>query len=148
MNTDLVGGAIGLVLTIAFWYGRGQWSPLSAMFPNAVLVALGVLSVALLIKAFIRPEVRPVFAEGNRTRIAVTAVALLGWIWIIPMLGFYLASLGVFTALTIYIASSSRRVRAREVGIWVAIIAAEIAALHVIFVQVLGVPLPAGIFAP
>jgi putative tricarboxylic transport membrane protein len=148
MNTDLLGGAVGLVLTVGFWYGRGHWSPLSAMFPNAVLVALGVLSVALLIKAFVRPEFRPIFAEGNRTRIAVTVVALLAWAWIIPMLGFYLASLVVFTALTIYIASSSRRVTVKNVGIWVVIVAAELAALHVIFAQVLGVPLPAGIFAP
>lgn len=148
VNTDLLGGGFSLILTLIFWFGRGSWSPLSAMFPNTVLIVMGVLSLALLVKGFIKPEVRPIFTEGSRTRIVVTAVALLIWVWIIPLLGFYLASLIAFTGLTIYIALASRRVAPKSVAIWVVIIALELAVLYFIFSRLLYVPLPAGVFAP
>lgn len=104
INTDALGGLFGLALTLLFWFGRGSWSPLSAMFPNTVLVVMGALSVGLLIQSLVRRDVRPVFADGNRTRIVVTAVALLVWVWSIRYLGFYLAGLIFFTGLTLYIA--------------------------------------------
>lgn len=148
VNIDLVGGAFGLILTLIFWFGRGSWSPLSAMFPNTVLIVMGVLSIALLAQSFIKPEVRPIFTEGNRTRIVVTAFALLLWVWAIPLLGFYLASIIVFTGLTVYIASASRRVTPRNVVVWVVVIALELAALDFIFSRLLHVQLPAGVFGP
>lgn len=148
VNIDLVGGAFGLILTLIFWFGRGSWSPLSAMFPNTVLIVMGVLSIALLAQSFIKPEVRSIFTEGNRTRIVVTAFALLLWVWAIPLLGFYLASIIVFTGLTVYIASASRRVTPRNVVVWVVVIALELAVLDFIFSRLLHVQLPAGVFGP
>jgi hypothetical protein len=130
-----------------FFFGRGQWSPLSAMFPNTVLVLMGVLSVAVLVKAFVRPERRLLFAEGSRARTVVTAVALLVWVWAISILGFYLASLLVFTALTLYIAQASRKIRPLNVAFWLVIIAVELAVLNFIFSRLLFVRLPAGPFS-
>ncbi len=148
MNTDALGGLFGLGLTVLFWFGRGSWSPLSAMFPNAVLVTMGALSVGLLIQSLVRRELHPVFAEGNRTRIVATAVALLVWIWSMRYLGFYLSGLVFFTALTLYIASASQRITARRVAIWTAIVAVELTALYFVFTNLLAVRLPAGVFAP
>lgn len=148
MNTDALGGLLGLGLTLLFWFGRGSWSPLSAMFPNTVLLTMGALSIGLLVQAALRREVRPVFAEGNRTRIVVTAVALLVWVWSIRTLGFYLAGLIFFGGLTLYIASASRTLTARNVVVWTGIVAAELALLYVLFVNLLSVRLPAGVFAP
>lgn len=147
MNTDLVGGGLGLLLTVIFWFGRGQWSPLSAMFPNTVLVFAGVLSIALLVKAFVRPEVRPIFTEGSRTRTVVTAVMLLVWVWAISVLGFLLASFLVFTALTVYIAHASRKFTFRHVAVWLVIIAVELAVLNFIFSRLLFVRLPSGVLS-
>ncbi len=146
-NTDLIGGAFGLLLTVMFWSGRGQWSPLSAMFPDTVLVLMGVLSVAVLVKAFIRPELRSLFTEGSRTRTVVTAAALLVWVWAISMLGFYLASFLVFAALTLYIAQASRKIRPLNVAFWLVIIAVELAVLNFIFSRLLFVRLPTGPFS-
>ncbi|MDF1522317.1 MAG: tripartite tricarboxylate transporter TctB family protein [Trueperaceae bacterium] len=148
MNTDALGGLFGLGLTLLFWFGRRSWSPLSAMFPNTVLITMGALSVGLLIQSLVRREVRPVFAEGNRTRIVATAVVLFAWIWAIRYLGFYLAGLVFFTGLTLYIASASRRLTARQVAIWTAIVAVELTALYFVFTNLLAVRLPAGVFAP
>lgn len=148
MNTDALGGLFGLGLTLLFWFGRGSWSPLSAMFPNAVLVTMGSLSVGLLIQSLVRRDVHPVFAEGNRTRIVATAVVLLVWIWSMRYLGFYLAGLVFFTGLTLYIASASQRITARRAAIWTAIVAIELTALYFVFTNLLAVRLPAGFFAP
>lgn len=148
MNTDALGGLLGFGLTLLFWFGRGSWSPLSAMFPNTVLVTMGALSIGLLIQSVVRREIRPVFAEGNRTRIVATAFALLAWVWSIRYLGFYLAGLVFFTGLTLYIASASRRITARQVAIWTVIVAAELTALYLVFTNLLAVRLPAGVFAP
>jgi hypothetical protein len=148
MNTDAIGGALGVGLALLFWFGRGTWSPLSAMFPNAVIVTLAVLSLALLIKSFVRPAIQPVFATGSRTRIVVTAIALVAWVWSMRFLGFYLSSLVFFALLTVYIASSSRRVTLRNVGVWIVLVAAELAVLHYVFANLLSVRLPTGLFAP
>lgn len=147
INTDLIGGGLGLLLTIIFWFGRGQWSPLSAGFPNTVLVIMGLLSLALLAKGLVKPEVRPLFTEGSRTRTVVTALALFVWVWAIPVIGFYLASLVMFTALTLYIALASRKITIKNVALWVIVIAVELAAFHFIFSRLLNVPLPAGFFS-
>lgn len=147
INTDLIGGSLGLLLTVTFWLGRGNWNPLSAMFPNTVLVIMGFLSVALLLKGFIKPEVRSLFIEGSRTRTLVTAAILLTWVWAIGTLGFYIASLVAFTALTIYIALASRRLTLGTIAVWLIIIAVELAVLHFIFSRLLHVPLPAGVFS-
>lgn len=148
MNTDALGGLLGLGLTLLFWFGRGSWSPLSAMFPNAVLITMGALSIGLLLQSLVRPDVRRVFAEGNRTRIVATAVALLVWVWSIRYLGFYLAGLIFFTGLTLYIASASRRLTARNVVVWTLVVATELTALYFVFSNLLAVRLPAGVFAP
>lgn len=148
MNTDALGGLFGLGLTLLFWFGRGSWSPLSAMFPNTVLVTMGALSVGLLIQSLVRRETQPVFADGNRTRIVVTAVALLVWVWSIRYLGFYLTGLIFFTGLTLYIAAASRRITARQVAIWTVIVAVELTVLYLVFTNLLAVRLPAGVFAP
>ncbi len=148
MNTDAIGGALGLALTLGFWFGRGTWSPLAAMFPNAVIGALGLLSLALLIKSLVRPTIQPIFADGNRTRMALTAVALGLWIWSMRWAGFYLSSLVFFALLTVYIAAASRRVTLKNVGFWVVIVAAEVAVLQFVFANLLAVRLPAGPFAP
>ena len=106
------------------------------------------MSIGLLIQSLVRRELHPVFAEGNRTRIVATAVTLLIWIWSMRYLGFYLSGLIFFTALTLYIASASQRITARQVAIWIVIVAVELTALYLIFTNLLAVRLPAGIFAP
>lgn len=148
MNTDALGAALGLALTLAFWFGRGSWSPLSAMFPNTVIVTLGLLSLALLLKSFLRPTIQAVFTEGNRLRILLTALVLFVWIWSMNYAGFYLSSVVFFAIMTVYIAAAGRRVTLKNVVVWVVIVLVEVAVLHYVFVNLLAVRLPMGPFAP
>jgi hypothetical protein len=148
LNTDGISGFLGLATTVLFWYGRGRWSHLSAMFPNAVLYVMGALSLALIVKSFVRPQVQPVFVEGNKGRIVLTVATLLAWAFTMPFLGFYLSSLIFFVVMTIYIAAAGRPITPRSAGIWIAIAAVELAVLHYVFTRLLAVQLPMGVFAP
>jgi hypothetical protein len=148
LNTDAISGILGLATTILFWYGRGRWSHLSAMFPNAVLYVMGALSLALIIKSIVRPQIQPVFVEGSKARIVLTAATLLAWAFSMPFLGFYLSSLIFFVIMTIYIAAVGRPITLRNASIWIAIAAVELAVLHFVFTQLLAVQLPMGVFAP
>lgn len=148
MNTDAIGGILGMAITVLFWYGRGRWTALSAMFPNAVLYVLGALALALIVKSFVRPQIQPVFVEGNKIRIVLTAAALVAWAWSMYTLGFFLSSLVFFVLITLVVASAGRPITVRNVGLWSVIAAAELAVLYYVFANLLAVQLPLGVFAP
>ena len=90
----LSSGLITLGILFAFWIQADIRNPLGAHFPNAVMLVLLVLGVALL-------AVRPV--EERREFAGVTpggllfALAVAGaWVWLLPILGFLLSSLLAF----------------------------------------------------
>lgn len=146
LNTDLLGGAIGLGLAALFWLTREQWSFWSAVFPNLTLAVLALLSVALLVKGFVRPERLPLIAEGNRVRVLVTAVVLLLWAFAIRPVGTLGSSLVAFWGLAIYLGSAGQRVTAVDAVKWLVVVAVELGLLYLIFTRILGVPLPRGLW--
>src|SRR5690625_2623924 len=85
LNTDLAAGLFGLLFATVFWWSRGGLSPLSSIFPEAVLTVMTVVSVALVIKGFVRADVRRVYDEGNRVRLLVTTLILFAWWWLIGL---------------------------------------------------------------
>lgn len=144
VNTDLIGGLVGVVLAAVFWLNREPWSFWSAVFPNVVLGLIGGLSVLLIVKSVVRPETRTLFAEGNRARVVVTAVVLLGWSFAFGRLGAGVSSFLAFSFLVLYLSTAERRLHAGRALLWLIFVAAEIAALYLIFTRVLNVPLPSG----
>lgn len=146
VNTDIISGIAGLVFMGFFWFSREGVTRLSIMFPNALLILIGLFSVALIIKGLIRAERGAVFTEGNRVRIAVTAAALFGWVLAIVIIGFYVGSLIVFCSLAYYLASARQKVTLPKFIYWVAIVAVQIAIFYLVFSKMLYVPLPKGLF--
>lgn len=146
VNSDLIGGLLGLALTALFFFNREQWSFWSAVFPNLTLAVLGALSAGLLVKGLRKPEMLPLLAEGNRVRIVVTAVALLVWAFAIRTVGTVTTSGVIFYGLTLYLASAGRRITPAAAFKWALLVAAEIAVLYLVFNRLLGVPLPRGIW--
>lgn len=145
MNTDLLGGAVGLGLTALFWFTREQWTFWSAVFPNLTLAVLALFSVGLLIKGIVRPEMLPLLAEGNRVRILVTAIVLLVWAFSLRPVGTLLSSAVAFYGLTLYLGSANRRVSAADALKWLVLVALEVGILYLVFTRILGVPLPRGV---
>jgi len=144
-NTDIIGGVVGLAITIFFWFSRGDVSRLSIMFPNAILILMAVFSLAIIIKGFIKADRKPVFSNGDQRRIAVTTAALFIWVLAIVWIGFYVASVLMFSFLAYYLASARIKVSLSQFAIWVVIIAGLVGFFYFIFAKLLYVPLPKGI---
>lgn len=145
-NTDLVAGFFGLVFAAVFWFSMGRLSPLSAVFPETILVLTAVISVALLAKGLLRPEVRELFDEGNRVRLAVTTLILFAWWWAIGWLGFFVASILAFLLLVCYLAAAQRQVGLKQLGFWACVVVAEVAFFYIVFSKLLYVRPPRGLF--
>ena len=101
-NTDLLSGLFGWAFMAFFWVAKEGVGNLSIMFPRALLVVVGLLSTALLIKGLWKQKAAKsaVFTEGNRIRMTVTGAALFVWLWLAVTLGFYIGSILTFFALT------------------------------------------------
>ena len=146
VNTHLISGLIGLAIVAVFWMRRGRLSDLSSMFPDAVLVILVVVSLALIVMGFTKPEMRALFTEGDRPRMLITAATILAWIFAIPRLGFFVSSLLAFALLTWYLARAQRRVTLPTSLLWLVINAAVVGFFYFVFTRFLHVRLPQGMF--
>lgn len=117
VNTDLIAAVLGLVITAVFWQAREPWMPLSATWPNAILVFMLLCSLALLAKAWLDPMREPLFAEGSRWRMLVTMLALLVWGLALPRLGFIIASVLFFHFIWWFVNRAVNRTEAADAGI-------------------------------
>ena len=144
-NTDIIGGIIGLVITVFFWFSREGVTRLSIMFPNALLILMAVFSAAIIIKGFVRADRKPIFSNGDQRRIVVTSATLFLWVLAVVWIGFYVCSVIMFSFLVYYLASARKKVRLSQFAIWVVIIAGLVGFFYFIFAKLLYVPLPKGI---
>lgn len=151
-NTDLIAGIGALALAIVFGMAREPWTPLSARWPNAILVFMIACALFLLIRAFIKPERAALFDEGSRVRMTVTIILLLVWASLISHLGFFVTSVLVFYGFWWYVTRAAKQVErdtspisliayVRAVGMIILLVGS----FHYVFTKFLFVPLPRGI---
>lgn len=146
LNTDLAAGVFGLLFAALLWFPRESMGRLSIIFPRAILVITVVISLALVVKAFIKPAARQVHIEGNPVRLVVMIAVLFVWWYAIGLLGFLLATAIVFFGLTWYLARVEGPVSMRRLAQWVPIVALLTGAFYLAFTQVLNVRLPSGLW--
>lgn len=145
VNSDLIGGVLGLVLAATFWFAReGNWSFWSAVFPNVIIVIIAVLSGLLLLKGLLGPAMLPLFQDGSRRKMLVTAVLLLVWSFAFSRLGTLASSFLGFTVLALYLGGGTT-LGAKKLLIGAGVILAELAVFYLLFTRVLHVPLPRGV---
>lgn len=146
VNTDLAAGLFGLAFAAIFWFSRGRLGPLSALFPETVLILTAVISLMLLVKGVTRPSLRSVFEEGDRRRLVVTTIVLFAWWWLIGWLGFAVASVLVILALVWYLAMVEGQVRLPKVALWLGVIIVEVGFFYLVFTRLLFIRPPRGLF--
>jgi len=144
VNSDLIAGLAGLAITAVFWFALGDISRLSIIFPKALVGIMAVISVGLLVKGFFSPERRQIFATGDKLRVVVLGTSLFVWVIAISWVGFYVSSVAIISFLVYYLALARRSVSLARFGMWVLIIACEVAIFYLIFTRLLYVPLPRG----
>lgn len=144
-NTDLIAGIVGLAVTAAFWLTLDpEMTRLSIMFPRAMTIIMGCISVVLVIKGFWKAERQDLFAEGSNFRVAVTALHFFVWGLAIPYLGFFVTSVCVMSSLIFYLARARRRYSPKVMAGWVLVVIFVVGFFYSIFTKLLHVPLPSG----
>lgn len=149
INSDLICGIIGLVIAGIFWHQTSSdISWMTTRFPTYLICILVLLSASLLVKAWVKPSRKVLFEakDGNNGRIVITGIALLVWVTAMPWIGFYVTSVTLISFLIWYLARARMQVSAKNMCLWIPIVAVEVGFFYFIFSKLLYVPLPKGIF--
>ncbi|MCD6574568.1 tripartite tricarboxylate transporter TctB family protein [Candidatus Aerophobetes bacterium] len=145
INTDKISSLIMLVIVGVFAsqiIGR-TFTQYGILFPQVILIILTALSVGLLIKSWLSPELKETSKEENKKRIILGIVIMIIWIWTIPILGFLTASIIYFIILSLALSKQ------RDVPSVLFIVGAVVfitLLFWFIFHKILLVPFPRGIF--
>lgn len=111
--------ALFVVLSVLIYLGARHMSPLGAVFPRAIAVVLGLLSLALVVINLPRPKGAPrgslVIDTALLRRVALGVVMLL-WVMLLPVIGFLATGFAAFIA--IMIIANHDRPAARTWIIW------------------------------
>jgi hypothetical protein len=127
---------------------------MGSVFPTAIAIAMIVFSIALLITN-LRPRksvrdgatvpeeaIRPGTAESTPRRLALVGI-LVAWALLLPVIGFLVTSLVAFLAILVTANYDSWTAR-RAIG-FIAGSVVVVAAFYLLLVEVLQVPMPAGL---
>ncbi|HHF98085.1 MAG TPA: hypothetical protein ENL39_01170 [Candidatus Aerophobetes bacterium] len=145
INTDRISSIIMLIIVGTFasqLIGR-TFTQYGILFPKVILTILVALSIGLLIKSWVAPELREISKEENKIKIVVGIVIMIIWIWTISLLGFLTSSIIWFAVLGFYI--SERKNLSSFLFIISAVFCMTIL-FWFIFHKILLVPFPRGIF--
>jgi hypothetical protein len=147
-NTDLMAGLFGLIITGVFWFSIDpDISHLSIMFPRTMVIIMGIISAALVIKGLIRSKAQygDMFAEGSNLRWITTGVLFFMWVIAVAYIGFWVSSVVGITVIVCYLSLAVQRPSLLKVLGWVAVVSGEVTFFYLIFTRLLDVPLPADI---
>ena len=146
INTDITSGVVGLMLTTVFFFGLGNISWMSIIFPKTMLYIMALISGGLIVKGFVKPSQDRIFSVGSNMRWVVTGVLFFLWVLLIPVLGFFVCTVVFMTIIVGYLAGARQRLTLRKFMVWIPIVLAEVTFFYLIFTKLLHVPLPEGMF--
>jgi hypothetical protein len=145
LNIDILGGLSILAIAAFFFFQLGEdFSMFALFFPEKMLPILAILGVIILIKGFVRPTKisNPIF-QINKTMLAAMVTGIL-WVLLLEPVGFIVTSfVSVFGLQILYM---PREIRScKNVIINAAGSFCTVVFFYHVFVQYLGVTLPAGV---
>jgi hypothetical protein len=143
MNWDRFASVFLLVLCALLWKQVIPYSYLASLFPEVVIVVLAFLSAILLVKSWLRPDVKRLFQGIKKRDIGFTVVILALWVGTIPLLGLYASSILFFVLMVWWIGKERRSLSA--IGFSLVLVAAIVSFFYFIFQDLLLVPFPKGI---
>jgi hypothetical protein len=146
VNTEIICGVVGLVLTTVFFFSLEDISWLSIIFPRTVVYVMGIMSVILVVVAFVNPTHAHIFNVGSNSRWIVTGILFFLWVIFMPILGFFVSTVVFMTTIVGFLARARTQVTIGKLMIWTPIVIAEVTFFYLIFTKVLYVPLPEGLF--
>jgi hypothetical protein len=144
VNTDIIAGVIGLVISAVFYFEIGEVSWMSIIFPETIIYITTAISIILMVKGFVKPTRLTIFKDGSNVRWLVTGILFFAWVLLMPVLGFFVSTTLFITLIVSYLARSRERLTLSKYLVWMPIILAEVGFFYLIFSKLLHVPLPEG----
>lgn len=146
-NTDLIAAIFMLIVVVVFWFQIQHLSShLDVIFPQFILICMSILTIILLIKSFVKPEVRSLFLVKNKTKLVIAIMAGILWISLFSILGFFISSIIIFIFLTIILGEKSEK-NPRNIILTVITSSIIVIIVYFLFSKILEVPLPMGFWA-
>lgn len=141
------GGLVAAVAMLAvaawvFWESEG-FTELAAAFPRTVALVLAAASVVLILRCLLRLQRPAGEAGGSQLRRGALMIVLAGWVAMVPVAGFFAASVAGFLASGM--TARYERWTARSWIIFLALALLAVAAFYGLFSKVLLVPFPRGL---
>jgi hypothetical protein len=146
VNSDMIAGIIGILLTAVFFFALEDVSWMSIIFPKTIVFLMAIISGLLVVKGFVRPSRRQIFNIGSNTRWLLTGTLFFLWVLVMPVLGFFVSTVVFMTAIVGYLARARMPLTIGRFLVWIPIVIAEVTFFYLIFTKVLYVPLPEGMF--
>ncbi|MGE5594269.1 MAG: tripartite tricarboxylate transporter TctB family protein [Betaproteobacteria bacterium] len=143
LTVDRISALFVLALTLAFGVQLRGLPDLDALFPEWVLALVVVMSIGLLVTSGAGKGSRKPFKLPNMRTLGAAVGLMILWLILIPIAGFYVASVLVSTIFAAFVDSRVRKPRALAISL--AVVAAEIGLFYVVFANLLDVPLPQGL---
>lgn len=143
LNSDIIIGAFTAALTVLVYFVTRDLSRLGSIFINAVLIAMGVLSLVVFVKGFIKPE-RLTFFESavERNNILTGVVILMIYLVFLPLVGFLPSSYCFYFAFNLYLGED--RFALKNVFTSALLTFLVVTVFYIVFHYFLEVPLPTG----
>lgn len=143
----IIFGALFIVLGTLAYLETKDLSPMGAVFPKTLSVALVLFSVILIAFQFGRPAARkakadPAAVKPSNLRRFATIVVMGLWVMLLPMIGFFVTSLAAFLCLTAV--ATFERPPVRSMVFYVAMAALIVGTFQVLMANVLVLRMPAG----
>ena len=151
-TANRISAIIILLLCAGLWLQTKNFSHYSALFPRVVILILALLSLFLLVMSFAKKEVvkddkKMVFDPAEITiryfNIVISLSFMVLWVFFIPILGFYLASIIFFSIMSIYLDKKNRKIL--KVLEKIGIIFLLVTSFYLFFTKFLFIPFPEGI---
>ncbi|MEM9341683.1 MAG: tripartite tricarboxylate transporter permease [Pseudomonadota bacterium] len=140
LTRDLIGFAIAGGIAVLALQQSASLNPEAAVFPRTIATAMAVLVVLAVGRLFLTRRVTEEAVDGSWVRMAALPVAMLGAVFLFPILGFAVSAVLLGVVLTIV--AQHERVSVTSWTVLLASVAAIIIGCTLLFSEALSVPLP------
>ncbi|QKY70411.1 tripartite tricarboxylate transporter TctB family protein [Lentibacillus sp. CBA3610] len=146
INYNTVSSVILIIVAcIAIWETRGL-SEMSYVFPRTIGIILLILSIGYLIKSLIKPTDTKLLSGIDKRKVFVMSLGMIGYVVLISLFGFLIASLLFIGTLTWYLQRDNQEKSSKAKIVHAVISSVSVSIVFfVLFRYVFLVPLPAGI---
>lgn len=143
LNSDFIIGLFTAILTVLVYFVTRDLSKLGGIFINYILVIMGMLSIVVLIKGFIKPERLRFFESAmERNNILIGVGILLFYLIFLPLIGFLPSSYCFYFAFNLYLGDEHFTLKNILTSALLTFVV--VTAFYFIFHYFLEVPLPTG----